>query len=158
MGAQSADASTAPRLQLALEGAASVGGFGTFDVARDMVSVGLRVTVPRSSGFQPWADGARFSRPDFECVPGIACAEEGWVVRAGAETLLTRDPTEPGVHAALRAGAGASFADETVLSYLMGIELYWRVLQRVSPYAEFRWERIARLNLTLAGIGLRVDL
>jgi hypothetical protein len=123
-----------------------------------MVSLGVRVTVPRSTGFRPWADGARFSRPDFVCVPGIDCAEEGWVVRGGAEAVLTRDPMEPGVHPALRAGAGASFADEAALSYLMGIEVYWRVLPRLSPYAEFRWERIAGLNLTLAGVGLRVDL
>ncbi len=155
--AQGAETSTAPRLQLAVEGAASVGGAGGFAVARDMVSFGLRATLPRS-GLQPWLDGARFTRPDFECIPGIECAQEGWLVRGGVEAPLSQDPSEPGVHAGLRAGAGASFAEKTALSYLMGIELFWRVAPRLAPYAEFRWERIAGLNLTLAGIGLRVDL
>lgn len=127
-------------------------------LGRDMVVFGVRLTATHRGGYHPWVDGARFSRPDLECLPGRRCNDIGWLARAGVQLPLSSDERAAGVHAAARAGLGAAFSDDTSLSYLLGFLVNWRAAPRIAPLFEVRWEHIGNINHMLLAAGLRVDL
>ena len=149
---------TGPRFHLSARGAASLRNFNGFRVGEDLVTYGISLGWARPGGIQPWVEGARFIRPGLDCLPSLPCEDEGWMARAGAILALSQDELEPGVHGSFRVGVGATFADETDWTYLVGIELLWRTLPRVAPFVEFRWDHVAGINMTMAGVGLRVEL
>lgn len=133
------------------------GGSG-MRVGRDMATYGLRLTAVRRSGLHPWIDAGRFSRPNFDCLPGFPCNDAGWSTRAGLHVPLTSDDGGTGVHAAARAGIGAAFSEEASLSYLLGFLLHWRAVPRFGPLFELRREHVGRINHTVFSVGARVDL
>lgn len=123
-----------------------------------MVGYGLRLTGPGWRGVRPWVETGAFRRPDLECVADLPCTAEGWLLRGGATLPLSEDRGEPGIHGALLGGAGAAFAQDSALTYFLGLNLYWRRLPRLSPTTELRWEQIGGITLAMLALGVRIDL
>lgn len=147
-----------PRFHITAEAGFSVqDSFDGVRFGRDLVSYGVRLTAARWR-LHPWIDGARFTRPAFECVSGVACNDSGWLARVGVSTPLGGDSPSEGAGAEARTGVGASFAEETSLSYLVGLTLLWRGLPRITPGVEFRWEHSAGINLTMVGARIGIEL
>lgn len=132
-------------------------GFQGVRFGRDLVSYGLRATAARWR-LHPWIDGARFTRPAFECVSGVACNDSGWLARVGVSAPLGGDSPGEGVGAEARTGVGASFAEDTSLSYLVGLTFLWRGVPRITPGLELRWEHSAGINLTMIGARIGIEL
>lgn len=159
--APSASAQEGPALRWNVTADAGISvqdGFDGVRFGRDMVSYGLRVTAARDGSLHPWVGGARFVRPDFECVPGLDCNDAGWLARAGIAVPLSRESDGSGLGAEARTGAGAAFAEETSFSYLIGFALLWHGIPRIAPMMEFRWEHVTGINLTMFAAGVRLDL
>lgn len=123
-----------------------------------MVGYGLRLTGPPAGSVRPWLETAHFRRPDLQCLADLPCTADGWLLRGGVALSLSRDPDAAGLHGAVSAGAGAAFAQDTALTYFVGLGLHWRQLPRVSPTAEIRWEQIGGITLGMLALGVRVDL
>ncbi len=127
-------------------------------IATDMAGYGLRLGVRTATTFQPWLSTGRFQRPDFECIAGLVCTREGWLLQAGLTLPLAPDERAPGPHWAVLGGAGAAFADDTALAYFLGLGFHWRRWPRLTPAAEIRWEHIGGITLPMIAAGLRLDL
>lgn len=121
-----------------------------------MLTYGVRFTLVRSGGPHPWVDAGGFVRPDFECVTGLACNDEGWLLRAGLVLGLVGDPSRTGLHAGLRGGLGAAGSEDVTLAYLMGLGIRWQGIPHVAPFTEIRWEHITGMNLNMIAAGLSV--
>lgn len=129
-----------------------------FGVARDVRSFTVRLTVPRL-GLQPWAQVGGFYRPDFECIAGVPCNDEGWTALVGVVGPLSPDDTRPGVQPYLVGGIGAAFSEEDQFAYILGIGASVPLNPRVAPSVELRWEDLPGItNVLMVNLGLRLDV
>ncbi|MFO7895244.1 MAG: hypothetical protein R6U63_16140 [Longimicrobiales bacterium] len=135
-------------------------GLTGLNVAKDVQSLSVRLTLPRQTEIQPWVQGEYFVRPDFECLSALPCSDAGWTALAGVTApISTSGDTDPGVHPYLLAGVGWAFSAEDRFAYVLGVGLAMVVTHRVAPSLEFRWEDLPGIrNVLMVDLGLRLDL
>lgn len=135
-------------------------GLGGLRWAKDVASTSVRLTRPHRVGVQPWIQLERFVRPDFECLPSLACNDTGWTALVGMVAPFGGADTRPGVlHPYLLAGVGWAFSDENRFAYAMGLGAAFPVVRRFAPAVEIRWEDLPGIrNVVMVNLGLRVDL
>jgi hypothetical protein len=133
-----------------------------FRFGKDVRALALRLQLARRGGIEPWVEVGGFDRVDIDCaaVGDAPCNETGITARAGASALLGASGGDrPGVRGELLLGLGAGFADETMLSYLLGLEAQWAQWPGILPVIGVRYERFPGLtNVGMAHAGIRIQL
>jgi hypothetical protein len=109
-------------------------------------------------GFQPWLQVERFVRPDFICTPPLPCNDAGWTALVGVTAPFFRGD-QAGLNPYLLGGVGWAFSEENRFAYAMGLGFAFRVIPRLAPTLEFRWEDLPGIrNVVMVNLGLRVEL